>query len=100
MSKSKLENYKSDNGEYIIPVDWSVFSNVIVTGVNNLEEALTVVKEHLADIPLAVSTTFMDDSYKISAESEEELIDAQGYHKEGVLLDVDATSGKISFTQV
>lgn len=81
---SGLENYVSDDGKYIIPVEWTVYSNIIVSGVNNLQEAKNVVEQHIEDIPCDPEPEYVDGSYRIS-HSDEELKEAQKYTKWGVL---------------
>ena len=40
IKSDKLKNYISEDGTYIIPVEWSVYSTIRVAGVANLQEAL------------------------------------------------------------
>ena len=42
-----LKNYKSENGRYLIPVSWSMYSTIIVEA-DNLEEAVKIAKEKAA----------------------------------------------------
>ena len=79
----------SKEKEFIIPVEWSMYSTVVVRGVETLEEALAVVEEHINDIPLPSSENaeYIDDSYKITEDCN--LEDAQAYHTRGVLLERD-----------
>ena len=80
----KLSKYVSPNGEYIIPVSWEVYSTVVITGVNNLEEALKVAEDYLDEIPLADNAEYVDGSYTIDDAGDEDwLIYAQDYHTRG-----------------
>ena len=78
----KLKNFVSKDGEYIIPVEWAVYGNVIVSGCNNLKEAYECVKKYIDDIPLSDSPEYVDGSYKINDEDGEDyLIYAQSFNK-------------------
>ena len=72
-----LKDFVSPDGEYIIPVSWSVFGKVVITGVNNLEEALEVAERYMDDIPLGEGD-YVEGSYMIDAD-EESLLNAQEY---------------------
>ena len=80
---AKLSDYVSDDGVYIIPVEWAMYSNVLVTGVKNLQEAKDLVDENIGDIPLDLDCAeYMDGSYRISHD-DDQLIDAQDYQRFG-----------------
>lgn len=74
----KMKDYVSDNGEYIIPVSWEVYSTVKVKGAKNLEEAFEYAQEHMDSIPLGEGE-YIDGSYKIDIETDDEGIQAQNY---------------------
>lgn len=46
---SKLEDVKSDDGKFIIPVSWQVYSTIRVEA-ENLQEALIRAQEHIDSI--------------------------------------------------
>ena len=73
-----MRDYVSDNGEYIIPVSWEVYSTIKVKGAKSLEEAVEYAKEHIDDIPLGEGE-YIDGSYKIDIETDDEAINAQEY---------------------
>ncbi len=77
---SDLKNYVSEDGTYIIPVTWSVASTVRVKA-DNLEEAVKLAKEHIADLPTIDNNMYIDGSYRVEIESDEEAIVAQEYHE-------------------
>ena len=77
-----LEKYVAEDGEYIIPVTWEVYSNIVITGVKNLKkEAYEVAKLHIDELPLTEDSDYIDGSYQL--EEEEFLLDAQNYAKRG-----------------
>lgn len=76
-----LEKYVAEDGEYIIPVTWEVYSNIVITGVKNLREAYEVAKLHIDELPLTEDSDYIDGSYQL--EEEELLLDAQNYAKRG-----------------
>lgn len=92
-----LKNYISPNGEYVVPVSWEVSSTVIVTGVANLEEAIAAVREHSDDIPLATAPEYIDDSYKIDGDTDEDFTNAQSYTTRGVSMDINGNKIKYNF---
>ena len=71
-------DYVSENGDYIIPVSWEVYSTIRVTGAKNLEEAMEFAKAKIDDIPLGHGE-YIDGSYKIEIENDDEAISAQDY---------------------
>ena len=78
MANKKLENYISPEGRYIIPVTYEMYSTVEVTGVKNLKEAIELAEKNIDDIPLGQGE-YLDGSYKISINDDEEAIVAQDY---------------------
>lgn len=72
--------------EYIIPIAYEVYSTVIVSGVNSLSEARSLVEKHLNEIPLPREPVYIDGSYKIDADTDEDLEIAQSYQTKGVLM--------------
>ena len=80
--------YVSENGTYIIPVTWEVYSTIRVYGAKNLEDAIEYAKEHSDLIPLGDSE-YIDGSYQINIENDDEAINAQNYAEiSGVRVDV------------
>lgn len=74
----KAKDYVSEDGTYIIPVSWEVYSTIRVYGAKNLEEAVEYAKEHSDEIPLG-DAEYIDGSYKIEIENDDEAIHAQDY---------------------
>ena len=82
-----LENYrnkdipgKEDCNTYHIPVQWSVYSTIRVEA-DNLQEALDKAREKIDDIPITpTECEYIDDSYIIAVESDEDAINAQNYY--------------------
>lgn len=77
MVEDKLRNYVSEDGTYVIPVMWSMYSAVTVHAAN-LAEALAVFKEKMDELPLS-DAEYVDGSYDVVAEDADALITAQGY---------------------
>lgn len=77
---------------FIIPVEWTVYSTVVVEGADSLQEAKKLVEKNMADIPLARNPEYVEDSYRIAAEDDDELEIAQDYHTCGVLMSKDDNS--------
>lgn len=82
-----------DKKQFIIPVEYSMYSTVIVEGAADLKEAMKIVEDNLDEIPLPSSSNaeYIDGSYKVSVDCDEDLQNAQSYATRGVLL--DATNG-------
>ena len=74
----EMRDYVSNNGEYIIPVSWEVYSTIKVKGAKNLEEAFEYAQEHIEDIPLGEGE-YIDGSYQINIDNDDEAINAQEY---------------------
>jgi hypothetical protein len=88
----ELKNYVAEDGEYIIPVSWSVYSTITVKGVKNLDEAVKLAKEKANELPLSTETEYIDDSYKVNVDTEEDAIVAQYYAPIGnVVITEDGT---------
>lgn len=90
----------SDTNEtkrFTIPVEWTVRSTVVVEGVESLQEAKKLVEDNMWDIPLASNPEYVEDSYCIAAEDDDELEIAQDYHTCGVLMSKD-DNGLIDYT--
>lgn len=81
MSKLNLSEIINESGRYIIPVSWTLFSNVIVEA-DNLQEALDICRKRIDDIPLG-DGEYLDGSYQIDAENDEEAFEAQSYSEFG-----------------
>ena len=77
----ELENYVSDDGVYLIPVEWGVYSTVQVSGkdIHNLKDALNAVNECIDDIPTSPEHEYIDGSYKVGVDIAEDAINAQHY---------------------
>ena len=82
MITPELDNYKNENGEFLIPVEWSVYSTIKVKA-DNLGEAVRIAQEKLDDIPLCRENEYIDGSYKLNGESDEDFINAQQYRTVG-----------------
>ena len=60
-----------------------MFSKVIITGVNNLEEALQVAENYIDDIPLG-DNEYVDGSYKIEGAGDENyILSCQEFNRRG-----------------
>ena len=70
---NKLEECVSNDGTYIIPVTWSVYSTLRVSGVPNLAEALKLVQNNLDNIPLGEGE-YLDGSYEINDVNDADLL--------------------------
>lgn len=77
------ENYISDDGRYTIPVSWEVYATVTIEGAKNLADALRIAEEYIDDLPLATEPDYIDGSFKIEVENDDELLDAQDYMRYG-----------------
>ena len=77
---SKLKDVKSDDGKFIIPVSWQVYSTIRVEA-ENLQEALIRAQEHIDSIPLS-----SDCSYEINVQDVEDAINAQEYRSMSSIL--------------
>lgn len=76
-----------ENKEFIIPVEWSVYSTVKVTGVSSIEEAINLIEEHSDDLPLCQDPEYIDGTYQVNREGAE-----VGYrHIGNVSIDKDGT---------
>lgn len=85
-------DYVSPDGEYIIPVTWEVYSTVKVKGAKNLREAIQIINQKLDELP-ATDGKYVDGSYRINLNDDEEAIVAQNYaHISDVT--IDARIGK------
>lgn len=86
-----LKNYVSDDGTYLIPVQWSVYSTVRVHAAN-LAEAVNIARSKLDELPLSTENEYIDGSYYISGEIDEDFINAQHYKPVGnVTIESDGT---------
>ena len=72
------EEYVSEDGYYIIPVTWEVYSTVKVKA-KNLQDAIDRFHKVEDNIPLDVEPEYVDASYHIDDESAEHMIAAQKY---------------------
>lgn len=80
---NNLKNYVAEDGEYIIPVTWRVYSTVVIKGVKNLEEAIQVAKEYYDDFQLGESE-YIDGTYELEMiDDEYYMINAQEFSKIG-----------------
>lgn len=85
----KKPDNSSGQEEFIIPVRWSVYSTVVVKGAKSLEDAKRLVEKNMADIPLSRNPEYIDDSYGIDIEDDEDLEMAQDWSARGVLMEID-----------
>ena len=81
-----LKKYVSKDGEYIVPVEWTVCSTVTVRGAKNLEDAIDRVRKNISDIPLSRNPDYIDESYTVSDHDNDGLIDAQNVIGRGVVM--------------
>ena len=83
----ELEQYKSDDGTYTIPVQWSVYSTITVTA-DNLKDAIANAADKINDLPTSTENEYIDGSYGINIDDAASAIDAQGYVRiSGVSID-------------
>ena len=87
-------NWVNEDGEYIIPVQWSMYSTVKVKNASNLKEAFDIVYNLLNDIPIESDGEYIDGSYTINAGDDQDLIDAQSFKHVGKY-EIDANTKKI-----
>lgn len=73
---SELENYISEDGTYLIPVSWEVYSTIRIKA-NNLRDALEKAETHIEEIPCGTNTEYIDGSYKLDRDGD--LIMAQEF---------------------
>lgn len=78
--------------EYVIPVSWSVFSTVVVKGAKSLQEAIELVEKYSDDIPLPHETQYINASFEVDVETDEDAEYAQDCGVRGTMLDI--SSGK------
>lgn len=76
----ETEKYVSEDGTYIIPVTWEVYSTIRVKA-NNLEEAYKKAKENIEAITLPTESQYVDGSFRLEVETDDELIAAQNYQE-------------------
>lgn len=79
----ELENYKSDDGSYTIPVEWSVYSTVTVKNADNLADAIGLVADNIDIIPYDPEPQNIDGTYKIAIETVDDAKNAQAYQRIG-----------------
>ena len=75
---SLTNDYVSEDGEYIIPVSWSVYSTITVRA-KNLREAVKMARDKINEIPLCSEPEYIDDSYKIDLYTDDDAINAQDF---------------------
>ena len=85
---SNPEEYVSPTGEYIIPVEWAVYSTIKISGTNikNLQDAIDWAEDNLEDIPLSTENEYIDGSYKLDTDN---IVYAQNYQHIGDDIDAD-----------
>ena len=89
--KKNLESYVSPSGEYLIPVEWSVYSTIKVKGkdIHNLKDALDAAEKAIDELPISAENEYIDGSYKLSVDCDEDAINAQMYRTvSGIVVDV------------
>ncbi len=72
---NNYENYVSDDGTYLLPVVWEVYSTIRVKA-DNLADALQKARANIDDIPLSSASEYIDGTYEIH---DEDLIMAQNF---------------------
>lgn len=85
VSIEDIKKYKSENGTYTIPVEWSVYSTVTVEA-DNLHDAFEKFQKYMDDLPLCTESEYIDDTYKATVdypEHPDELLAAQGFYRIG-----------------
>lgn len=75
MSHINLSEVVSKDGKYIIPVSWTLISNVIVEA-DNLQDALDICQKRINNLPLG-NGKYLEGSYHIDVENEEEVLEIQ-----------------------
>ena len=86
--KEKLNDVISENGEYVIPVEWTVYSTVRVTNARNLAEAIAIVHQNSDEIPLDTEPEYVDGSYRVNLDNYEEAV--LDYDEVGDKVTIDA----------
>lgn len=69
--------------DVIIPVEWSVYSTIVVKNAKNIKDAREILERHIDEIPLPTETEYVEDTFHISADTEEDLENAQSYYTIG-----------------
>ena len=93
MKNDTLEDYVSKDGSYIIPVEWAVYSTVKVEA-DNLKQAIEIARNCIDDLPITADATYIDGSYIIVDDSDEDFLNAQFYeHISNINID---KNGKIT----
>jgi len=86
-SQSNRKEIKmAENKTFVVPVEWTVSSSVVVEGANSLEEAIQIVKDNMHNIPLAQKPDYVEDSYCVVDDDEDLIADMQEYYCRGVLM--------------
>lgn len=85
---SDFKNKIDQVNEYIIPIWWSMCSSVVVKGAKNLHDAVELVRKYADDIPLPQESDYIDGSFTLSIENDEEAEAYQDYAIRGIELDV------------
>ena len=75
------EEYVSNDGLYVIPVSWEVYANITIDGAKNLEDAYRIAQEYIDDLPLATDPAYIEGSYRLEVQNDDELLDAQDYYR-------------------
>lgn len=87
----------AENKKFIVPVEWTVRSTVVVEGADSLEEAIQLVENNKHDIPLAQKPYYVENSYCIIDDDEDLIEDMQDYYCHGILMSKNET-GKFDYT--
>ena len=83
------EEYVSDTGEYILPVEWTDYSTVKVKA-KNLQEAIDKFNAVISDIPLDTQPEYVDGSYRLNDDND--LRDCQDFpHISSIEIDEDGS---------
>ena len=79
---SKLEQYVSSDGKYIIPVYWEMYGAITIEGCDNLEEAYEVALDYEHDLPLPTDDgCYVNNSFTLNVEDEDYLLQAQNFQR-------------------
>ena len=84
--ETTLYDFKKPDGRYLIPVSWAVCSTITVEA-DNLGEAVDIAKKRIDDIYLCTKgVEYIDASYNIDVDTDEDAINAQDYHTIGDII--------------
>lgn len=85
---STIAQKADEVNEYIIPVHWSVCSTIVVKGAKNLQDAVKLARKYSDDTPLPDQAEYIDGSFAVNLDSDEDAEIYQDYPIRGTMLDV------------